>query len=229
MGIRSTVRALIMTLLLTVPGKALAAFPVVTGLVDGELACCFVGSEDAALSSAISKIPSVVTKIGSAPTSRFYVQATFSNGDKATFFRAFISGTPQFLYVRGTAKDTNGKKICYVPGQLSPEDPDGHATNACNPQTVAQIEWIGCTGLTPRYVVTWWSGSGGGPIDTFVVQRKIGSTWQPYWNGGESCTLLSTSSSPVTFQVKGTNASGTSDWVTIYLAGITCGGGEPPN
>ncbi len=227
MVVRSVVRALIITLLLTVSSRALAAALVVTITVDAEEACCFQNSEDATLSSAISDHPSVVAVIAPSPFRRFYVQATFSNGDKAMFWRAQPGSGIQWFYVKGTAKDKNGKKICWVPN-LSTVDPDGYATSACDPQTAAQIEWIGCTGLTPRYLVTWWSGSGGGPIDSFVVQRKVGSSWQPYWNGGETCIPLSTGSSPVTFRAMGTNASGTSDWVTIFLAGITCDGGGVP-
>lgn len=229
MEVCSNTRALVVALLLAAPVEALAASPVVVTALSGDEVCCFSGSEDASLSAAISHDSNVLIQLASAPTSRFYVQVTFSNGDRATFFRAFITGSPQYLYVRGTAKDKNGKKICYVPGVISPLDPDVLAKDVCDPKPVLQITWIGCTGLTPRYTVTWWSGSLGGPIESFTVQRKVGSTWQAYWAGGETCTLLTTSSSILNFRVMGTNDSSTSTWVNLSLNGAVCdGSGTPP-
>lgn len=217
------------TFILILLSTAAQAADIISITVDGSHACCFKNLDEFTTITGILNNDDVEQEILSTPGKRFYVNATFSNGDRAIFFRAFIMGSPQFLYIRGTAFDSNGEPICSPPPNLSDEDPDNRATDVCDPQPVGSIEWIGCIGSMPRYSVTWWPGSQSGPIDTYQVERKVGSSWQPYWTGGESCTLLQTTSSPVRIRVKGTNWSDTSNWVYSLLNGISCGGGGGTN
>jgi len=93
-----------------------------------------------------------------------------------------------------------------------------------SPVPLGQVEWPGCNGSIARYIPTWWLAAGSEPADSFIVKRKVGSSWVSYWNGDESCTLYQTSASLVKFRVKASNAAGSSGWV-YFQGSSSCGGG----
>lgn len=94
------------------------------------------------------------------------------------------------------------------------------------PVVMGSSEFAGCNGSIGQFLITWYELLNSTPADSFEVQRKSGSYWNPYFDGGSSCVVY-TSLGNTNFRVRGINDAGPSPWV-YFAAYHTCydpGGG----
>jgi len=128
----------------------------------------------------------------------------------------------QHVYTIGDeTHDATGKLEQNLPqlGQFAENAATAAGGAPASPSAVA--EFLSCIGHTSQFSVTWWPGSGGGPVGIFEVERLVGSTWFPYYDDYDDMCKLFTASSNTHFRIRGHNAAGTSDW-NNFLADAEC-------
>lgn len=95
------------------------------------------------------------------------------------------------------------------------------------PSVMGDSEYAGCNGNTGLFLITWWKILNSTPVDTFVVERKSGLYWYPYFSGGSGCVGYS-SDGQTNFRVKGINDAGSSAWAYFNAYHSCYGGGGGP-
>lgn len=117
----------------------------------------------------------------------------------------------------GFACDTNFDTCVDLTGtSIGPpfeeHDPNHGPPQPASPPTGASVAFLSCSGSTATYTVTW----GGETVfqsDYFEAERRIGSTYYPWYEGDSGCRPYSSSASGVTVRIRTVSVGGNSAWV----------------
>lgn len=202
--------------------------PIVDADIPPNLANAYKGNGPATLSRAISGTDSVVAHIATnGVASRFYVRATFQNGDVAIFYRVNVTGSPQFFTIPGTVFRADGTPICSYPS-LSTKDPDNRATDVCNNLQAGlscDIEVSLCATGAPQTLVTAvWPGQNLSSVD--IDYLPTGSTsWLPIYSGNPSCANVNNPFNPIIARAFVQSLLGEYSYCTVTIQADNCDGG----
>lgn len=95
------------------------------------------------------------------------------------------------------------------------------------PVVMGDAEYAGCNGNFGLFLIKWWEILNSTPVGTFVVERKSGLYWYPYFGGRSGCVGYS-SDGQTNFRVRGINSGGSSAWAYFNAYHSCYGGGGGP-
>ena len=145
---------------------------------------------------------------------------------KFTAANTYIN-TSSVGFICDNAPFIGGVGECYdlTPDKRLPHPPWVVPDNSPTPNASAEL--TSCNYGVGVFINTWWAAPSPIPSQSFEVERKISSSWYPYYEGDPTCVVYS-SSGNTSFRVRALNYIGPSGWV-LFSANHNCSGGGEPN
>ena len=91
------------------------------------------------------------------------------------------------------------------------------------PAMRVNVEFVGCSGSTPKFIVDWWV-SANGPVNTYTKQYKQGSGSYHTYSGGNGSIYYGASNRNDIFRVMACNDIGCGSYGSDNTGSVSCGG-----